>query len=126
MSLVLVTGSVLVAGCGGDHAMGGHGDQYLGRKVAQEDIEQVLKNDTRVEDFEVDGDRLIVNVRESWVSSPPGMKQLAMGQWFNQWKSGKGDAARVQVVVRYEGADVAKATASGIEFMEMKEAPASE
>jgi hypothetical protein len=103
--------------CGGHDATSGHGDQYLRRKVASEEIEKVLKADARVEDFETDGDKLIVTVKESWMHSPPGMKQFSIGQWFNQWKGEKGEGAKsVQVVVRYDGEDVAKATAAGIEF----------
>ena len=118
----LLAAGIAAAACGGHGSASGHGDQYLSRKVGGEEIEKVLKADARVDDFDTDGDKLIVTVKESWMQSPPGLKQFSMGQWYNQWKGEKGENSKsVQVIVRYDGEDVARATSTGIEFLQKSE-----
>src|SRR5215470_3431786 len=72
-----------------------------------EDVEKQLKYDARVQDYETDGDKLIVNVNQAWISSPPGMQERAVGQWYTLWQNSHGGKQQKgpQVVVRYDGND---------------------
>jgi len=91
--------------------------------VSNQNIEQTLKFDSRVQDFDTDGDKLIVNVNESWMKSPPGLQERAVDGWLSGWKSERaGDAGSapkgLTVLVKYDGNDVAKATPEhGIEML---------
>lgn len=121
LSIIILTSAALT-GCGGHSSASGHSGQYLVRKVAPEEVEKVLKFDSRVQDFETDGTKLIINVDEVWASSTPGVKQFSLGVWFNQWKTANEEGARgVEVLVRHDGVDLARATQErGIEFIESK------
>lgn len=120
--IVLAVSSPFVAACGSHSGVSSKGDYYVTRSVGREEVEKVLKFDSRVDDFETDGDKLIVNVNADWVNSPPGVQQFSLGQWLKHWQEGLGDN-RGKVIVRYEGDDVATATAErGIEFVKRKKA----
>ena len=74
-------GSILfLYGCGGDSPHTGNAANEYPAGVS-EDVEQQLKYDARVESFEPDGEDLVVNVNDSWASSPQGMQERAVGQW---------------------------------------------
>src|SRR5687767_6690996 len=70
---------LLTIGCGSDsHDIGGAANYPSG---ISEDIEQQLKYDSRVDSFDTgSGEDLIVNVNESWLSSPAGMQERSVGQ----------------------------------------------
>jgi len=91
--------------------------------VSNQSIEQTLKFDSRVQDFDTDGDKLTVNVNESWMKSPPGLQERAIDGWLSGWKTeraGDGGSAPkgLTVLVKYDGNDVARATAEhGIELL---------
>jgi hypothetical protein len=98
---------LLLAACGGGGNEPAKATQYpVG---FSEDIEKLLKYDSRVQGFEVDGNTLVVNANEHWVEQPQGMHERAMGQWFSVWKASHGDKSKV--VVKYEGNDVDTYTA---------------
>jgi hypothetical protein len=96
-------------GCGGEQKLGVSAPQYPAGSVSQEEIERQLKYDARVQDFEVTGDKLIVNVNQEWMASPPGLQQRAIGQWFGMWRAAQ-NKEKVGVVVRHDGKDVARWT----------------
>jgi hypothetical protein len=73
------------------------------------DVENVLKYDSRVQDFEMDGDTLSVNVNDAWVEQPQGMHERALGQWYSLWKASRGEKARV--VVKHGGDELETYTA---------------
>lgn len=99
---------MLVAiGCGGEHRNAGSAPQYAAGSVTQEEIERQLRHDARVQDFEPSGDKLIVNVNQAWMASPPGLQQRAVGQWFGMWQAAQ-NKKDVEVLVRHEGSDVAR------------------
>jgi hypothetical protein len=109
--LVAIAALLLAAACGGEPPKVTQ-QQY---PALTEDVAKQLKYDARVEDYEEDGDRLVVNVNEAWLSSPPGMQERAVGQWFALWRSSLGNAEgapreSIQVVVRHDGNEVAKWT----------------
>jgi hypothetical protein len=91
--------------------------------VSNQSLEETLKFDSRVQDFDTDGDKLTVNVNDSWMKSPQGLQERAVDGWLSGWKAERaGDAGSVPkgltVVVKYDGNDVAKATpATGIEIL---------
>lgn len=118
--IILAVSSPFLVACGSHSGVSGKGDYYVTRSVGREEVEKLLKFDSRVEDFETDGDNLIVNVNADWVNSPPGVQQFSLGQWLKHWQEGLGDN-RGKVIVRYEGDNVATATAErGIEFVPRK------
>jgi hypothetical protein len=104
---ILVMVAMLGAiGCGGEHKLAANAPEYPAGSVSQEEIERQLRYDARVQDFEVSGDKLIVNVNQEWVASPPGLQQRAVGQWFGMWQAAQSKKG-VEVVVRHDGKDVA-------------------
>jgi hypothetical protein len=91
--------------------------------VSNQNVEDTLKFDSRVQDFDTDGDKLIVNVNESWIKSPPGLQERSVDGWLAGWKTERaGDSGSapkgLTVLVKYDGKDVAKATPErGIELL---------
>jgi hypothetical protein len=69
-----------------------------------EDIEQQLRYDARVESSEADGEDLVVSVNDSWATSPQGMQERAVGQWYSLWHAQHSGG---KVIVKYNGAAVA-------------------
>jgi hypothetical protein len=121
---VFILWLLLAIGCGGQVSPSGPSSQYveLGKNASGQEVEKLLKFDSRVRDFEIDGDRLIVNVNQYWMGSPPGMQQQALGQWLSSWQAERSEDGKVpkglEVVVRFEDKDVARATPErGIEFI---------
>jgi len=120
---LLFMGAVLVASCGGGGEIAGRQSPPPTANVSSDDVEKSLKFDARVQDFDTDGDKLIVNVNEHWMSSPVGMQERALKKWFADWQGANaGDNGKppkdVTVVVKYDGNDVARATIDkGIEFL---------
>ena len=93
--------------CAGGNSETAQGTRYP--TGISDDIQKVLKYDARVQDFDLDGDLLSVNVNESWVAQPQGMHERALGQWYSLLKASHGDKARI--VVKYEGNEVDTYTA---------------
>jgi hypothetical protein len=97
------------AGCGGHHNAGAL-SQYPSGTLAGDDLDRHLKFDSRVTNFEPEGDnKLIVNVTQEWVSSPPGMQERSLARWFEMLQAARGNK-NVEVIVRYEGNEVARWT----------------
>jgi len=100
--------------------------------VSNQNVEDTLKFDSRVQDFDTDGDKLIVNVNESWMKSPPGLQERSVDGWFSGWKTeragGGGSVPKgVAVVVKYDTNEVARATAEhGIELLQKPPAKSSD
>lgn len=125
--LGLLTALTLAAACGGEHMPTTQTTMYPAGSVSDQELEKTLKFDARVQSHEFDGNKLVVEVNQSWISSPPGLQQRAAGEWYNMWQSArKGENAQVkglEVLVRYEGDDVAKWTdEKGYQPIEMKKA----
>lgn len=124
LTIALVTVMLFVFGCGGDSTTATNTSNYpVG---ISENVEQQLKYDSRVDSFDTgQGDSLIVNVNESWVSSPPGMQERSLGQWYSLWHSDHSGG----VVVLYQGNKIASWTSTDGYKPEPKskgERPASE
>ena len=101
---------LLAYGCASDsHEMSGGANYPAG---ISEDIEQQLKYDARVESFDTtSGPDLIVNVNDAWLSSPPGMQERSVGQWYSLWHANQPGG----VIVQHDGARIASWT-SGTGF----------
>lgn len=100
--VIAISAMLFVAACGGDHTQTNTSPQYptgIGN-----DIEKQLKYDARVQDYQPDGNTLIVNVNDSWMSSPPGMRQRALGQWYSLWQAAHGNNSKI--VVKHQGTEV--------------------
>lgn len=87
--------------CGGDDAPTTNARQYP--TGISDDIHKQLKYDARVQDYEERGNTLVVNVNESWMSSPPGMRERALGQWYTLWQNSHGKQDDLEIVVQHEG-----------------------
>ena len=106
--LVLLLGvSAGAFGCGSDAPQSGSATKYP--TGISEDIEQQLKYDARVEGFEADGEDLIVNVNDSWLQSPPGMRERALGHWYSMWQPAHKQTSKI--VVKHDGNEVESWTA---------------
>ncbi|MGA9773840.1 MAG: hypothetical protein WBV94_32720 [Blastocatellia bacterium] len=102
MWVIAIFAMLFVVACGGGHAPTNTSPQYptgIGN-----DIEKQLKYDARVQDFQPDGNTLVVNVNDSWMSSPPGMRQRALGQWYSLWQASHGNNSKI--VVKHQGTEV--------------------
>ncbi|HEY6332952.1 MAG TPA: hypothetical protein VI756_26745 [Blastocatellia bacterium] len=78
-------------------------------------VEKILKYDSRVQDFDTDGNKLVVDVNKEFVQSPLGMQQRAVDGWFVQWKSQQAGSdgkppAGTSVEVKYDGNIISRAT----------------
>jgi hypothetical protein len=106
---------LFIAGaCGGHDRLPSSTDQLPGASANSEYLEKMLKFDVRVQDYEISGDKLIVNVNDSWIAAPHGIKERAVGQWFNMFRSSQGNPrGTLQVVVQHQGQEVAKWTPDG-------------
>ncbi len=104
----ILLGSMLFAyGCGSDSSQTSTVAKYPAG--ISEDIEQQLKYDARVDGFEPDGEDLVVNVNVSWMHSPPGMRERALGQWYSLWQPAHSAASKI--IVKFEGKEVERWTA---------------
>jgi len=105
---ILLVALLSTFGCGSDSHEAGSAANYP--SGISEDIEQQLKYDARVDSFDTGtSDDLIVNVNESWLSSPPGMQERAVGQWYSMWHANH----RGAVIIKHDGNKIASWTADG-------------
>ena len=108
MLVAFVLGSMVLAlGCGGGSHHTSSAEKYPAG--ISEDVEQQLKYDARVDSFTPEGDDLIVNVNDSWMHSPPGIRERALGHWFSLWKPSQNTANKI--VVKFDGNEVERWTA---------------
>jgi len=120
--VMLIVVSVLIAACGHDTKRSALTNKYPAGSVTSEDIAKYLKFDARVADYDdTDAKKLIINVNQSWVASPPGLKERSLNQWYSMWQASKDDTKGLEVEVHHEGTPVAKWTAArGYELVEEK------
>jgi hypothetical protein len=112
----MITAMLLMAGCGGaDSHSNGHVGLYSPGSKTDEDVDKELKFDARVQNYSAEGDKLVVNVNESFASAPPGIQQRALGHWYSLWQAARTaqnskPQKDLEVVVRFEGNELAKWT----------------
>jgi hypothetical protein len=123
MWMVLLAAMMIVYGCGSDSHQTSTGEKYpVG---ISEDIEQQLKYDARVDGFGPEGEDLIVNVNDSWLQSPPGIRERVLGHWFSLWQPTHGTASKI--VVKFDGSEVERWSAEkGYQPASMDKKDASE
>jgi hypothetical protein len=105
--MVLLAATLFAFGCGSDSPHTSTAAKYP--TGISEDIGQQLKYDARVDSYEPDGEDLIVNVNDTWLHSPPGMRERALGQWYSLWQPAHNSARKV--VVKFDGSEVERWTA---------------
>ena len=92
---------VFALACGGETTPTDTARQYP--TGISDDIYKQLKYDARVQDYKEDGNTLVVNVNDSWIQSPPGMRERALGQWYSLWQGAHGKQNDLKVVVQHNG-----------------------
>ena len=105
--MFLLAAMFVAFGCGSDSQQTSSAAKYP--SGISEDIDQQLKYDARVESFEPDGQDLVVNVNDTWLHSPPGMRERALGHWYSLWQPGHGNSSKI--VVKHDGEEVESWTA---------------
>jgi hypothetical protein len=120
--VALLAVSVFISACGGDSKHSGQSIKYPAGSVTNEDIKNQLEFDARVQDYDDSDDKkLVINVHQSWVASPPGLKERSLNQWYSMWQAARGDTKGLEVEVLHDGTPVAKWTAArGYELIEQK------
>ena len=98
--------------CGHDTAMVKPLGQYEAGSKTKEDVETMLKNDARVQDYDISGSTLTVNVNDRFTAQPYGLQQRALGQWYNTWQAANSGANNSVVIAQSNGEEIAKWTAS--------------
>jgi hypothetical protein len=123
----LIAVSVFLSACGDHSKHAGQLHKYPAGSVTSEDLDRQLKFDARVERYDDSDDKkLIIDVHQSWVASPPGMKERSLNQWYSMWQAVRGDNKGLEVVVQHDGTPVAKWTAAGgYELVEQKKSKES-
>lgn len=123
LALVLITAfSLLVVSCTNNTETDTH-SVIPPANISNAEVEKILKYDSRVQDFETDGDKLVVEVNKEWIQSPTGMQQRALDGWFVQWKAehaaADGKAPKgTSVEVKYDGNTISRATQDkGVEIL---------
>ena len=99
--MVLVA-ALLTWGCGSDSHQAGTAQTYPAG--ISEDIEQQLKYDARVDSFDPEGQDLIINVNDTWLHSPTGMRERALGHWYSLWQPAHSSASKI--VIKFDGNEV--------------------
>jgi hypothetical protein len=98
----IALGTLMLAfACGGETPPADSARQYP--TGISDDIYKQLKYDARVQDYNEEGNTLVVNVNESWIQSPPGMRERALGQWYSLWQGAHGKQSDLKIVVQHEG-----------------------
>lgn len=113
--LILIAVLMMGFGCSGHSIVGSSSAQFPAGSVSNEDVEKLLKFDARVENFQMDGNKLTVDVNSAWASSPPGMQARSIGHWYGMWQAANGGSADKQqkgysVVVNHDGKAIAEWT----------------
>ena len=105
--ITLLGAMLFIFGCGGDSQQSANSTKYpVG---ISEDIEQQLKYDARVDSFEPEGQDLVVNVNDTWLRSPTGMRERTLGQWYSLWQPSHNKSSKI--VVKHDGNEVESWTA---------------
>jgi hypothetical protein len=105
---IALSSMLFANGCSSDSTPTGNSANEYPAGVS-EDVEKQLKYDARVESFETDGDDLVVNVNDSWASSPQGMQERAVGVWYSLWHAQHNG----KVIVKHDGNSVATWSGEG-------------
>ncbi|HWO01328.1 MAG TPA: hypothetical protein VNS63_18860 [Blastocatellia bacterium] len=105
---IALSSMLFVTGCSSDSTPTGNSANEYPAGVS-DDVEKQLKYDARVDSFEADGEDLVVNVNESWTSSPQGMQERAVGEWYSLWHVQHGG----KVIVKHDGNAVATWSSEG-------------
>lgn len=104
---IALTAMLFAFGCGSESQHSSSAAKYP--TGISEDIAQQLKYDARVDSFDADGEDLVVNVNDTWLHSPPGMRERALGQWYSLWQPGHGSPSKI--VVKHDGNEIESWTA---------------
>ena len=122
MAVLILGSTLLISSCASNTETDTH-SVIPPANISNQEVEKTLKYDSRVQDFDADGDKLVVDVNRSWVESPVGMQQRALDGWFVQWKSERGGQdgkapKTLAVEVKYDGNTISRATQDkGIEIL---------
>ena len=121
--LLIVLISLAALACESHSVAGGPVPIFPEGNVTNEEVEKLIRFVARVEKPEIAGDKLFVDVNQSWMSSPPGLRERSMAKWYGMWQAAHGGTPDnhkkgVDVVARFEGKEVAHWTSDGYRWLE--------
>ena len=109
---VIIFASVMFIGCGGGHEPAKQPGMYSAGSKTEKDLEDMLKADARVDSYDLQGDKLTVNIKPTLAESPIGLQQRALWSWYNTLQAARNGSKNVSVEALHEGTKVASWTAS--------------
>jgi predicted nucleic acid-binding Zn ribbon protein len=110
--LVLLTLSLFAVACSHEGTSVKPLGLYEAGSKTQDDVENLLKADARVQDYETNGATLSVNVNDRFTAQPYGLQQRALGQWYNVWQAANSGSKTAAVIAQSNGEEIARWTAS--------------
>jgi hypothetical protein len=109
-AFILFTAMLLV-GCGGGHEPSKQQGMYAAGSKTEKDLEELLKADARVDSYDLQGDKLTVNIKPTLAEAPIGLQQRAVWNWYNTLQAARNGSKNVSVEALAEGTKVASWTA---------------
>ncbi len=103
--------SLLLIGCGGGHEATKQQGMYAAGSKTEKDLEEMLKGDARVDSYDLQDDKLTVNIKPTLAEAPIGLQQRAVWNWYNTLQAARNGSKNVSVEALHEGTKVASWTA---------------
>ena len=105
--VAIIFASVMFIGCGGGGEPAKQQGMYAAGSKTEKDLEDMLKADARVESYDLQGDKLTVNVKPTLAEAPIGLQQRALWNWYNTLQAARNGSKNVSVEALHEGTKVA-------------------
>ncbi|MEW6126767.1 MAG: hypothetical protein AB1757_06990 [Acidobacteriota bacterium] len=106
----IIMAALGLAGCGGDSGTIKPSGTYEAGSKTEKDLQDLLTADARVENFDLSGDKLTVNVKPTFADAPIGLQQRALWNWYNTLQAARNGSKKVSVEATFEGKTVASWT----------------
>ena len=109
-SIIFTT--MFIIGCGGGHEPTKQQGMYAAGSKTEKDLEEMLKADARVDSYDLQGDKLTVNIKPTLAEAPIGLQQRAVWSWYNTLQAARNGSKNVAVDALAEGTKVASWSAN--------------
>lgn len=108
----VIVAAMLFIGCSGGHEPTKQQGMYTAGSKTEKDLEDMLKADARVDSYDLQGDKLTVNIKPTLAQAPIGLQQRAVWNWYNTLQAAHNGSKNVAVEALYEGTKIASWSAS--------------